>query len=130
MTAVATPAISPPPPTGTTTVSRSSTLGGELEPDGALAGHHERVVVGVHERQPALGGERAGERLAVVGVAVELDDLGAVALGGGALGRGRVAGMRIVARAPCSRAASASAWAWLPEETVHTPSGRSAATAL
>ena len=38
--------------------------------------------------------------------------------------------MRIVARAPCSRAASASAWAWLPEETVHTPSGRSAATAL
>ena len=66
-------------------------LGGELEPDGALAGHHERLVVGVHERQPALGGERAGERLAVVGVAVELDDLGAVALGGRALGRGRVA---------------------------------------
>ena len=91
LTAVATPAISPPPPTGTTTVSRSSTLGGELEPDGALPGHHERLVVGVHERQPALGGERAGERLTVVGVAVELDDLGAVALGGGALGRGRVA---------------------------------------
>ena len=39
-------------------------------------------------------------------------------------------GIRIVARAPCSRAASASAWAWLPEETEQTPSGRSAATAL
>ena len=99
--------------------------------DGALAGHHERLVVGVHEREPALGGERAGERLAVVGVAVELDDLGAVALGGGALGRrARRVGMRIVARAPCSRAARASAWAWLPEETEQTPSGRSAATAL
>jgi hypothetical protein len=38
--------------------------------------------------------------------------------------------MRIVALAPCSRAASASAWAWLPEETEQTPSGRCAATAL
>ena len=66
-------------------------VGGELEPDGALAGHHEGVVVGVHERQPAFGGERAGERLTVVGVAVELDDLRAVALGGGTLGRRRVA---------------------------------------
>jgi hypothetical protein len=65
---------------------------GQLEPDGALPGHHERIVVGVHEREPALGGERAGERVAVVGIAFEIDDLGAVALGGRALGRRGVAG--------------------------------------
>ena len=92
LTAVATPAISPPPPTGTTTVVEVVDLGDQLERDGALPRHHERLVVGMHERQSALGGERHDERLAVVGVAVELDDLGAVALGGGALGRGRVAG--------------------------------------
>jgi hypothetical protein len=47
---------------------------------------------------------------------------------------GASSGIRITARAPSSRAASASACPWLPEETVATPRARSpslsAATAL
>ena len=41
-TAIAIPAASPPPPTGTTTVSRSCELLGELEPERSLAGDHLR----------------------------------------------------------------------------------------
>ena len=62
----------------------------QLEGDGAGAGHDERLVVGVDDAQPALGGELRLQRGAVVGVAVEADDLGAVALRRGALGGGRV----------------------------------------
>jgi hypothetical protein len=38
---------------------------------------------------------------------------------------GASSGIRITARAPCSRAASASACAWLPDDTVATPRSRS-----
>ncbi len=39
----------------------------ELEGRGALAGHDERIVVGVDDRRAALGRQRGGERLAVIG---------------------------------------------------------------
>ena len=54
----------------TTSTSRSGDVGEQLERDRALAGHHARVVVGRDERQPALVGERAAERLAILRVAV------------------------------------------------------------
>ena len=72
------------------------------------------------------------DRVALVGVAVELDHLGAVALGRRALVGGASFGMRIVACGPCSAAASATACAWLPDERrdAAARSRASAATAL
>ena len=50
------PAISPPPPTATTSVSSRGTGLQHLEPDGALAGDDRLVVVGMHEsRGPRCG---------------------------------------------------------------------------
>ena len=48
------PAMSPPPPIGTTIASRSGASASISRRDGALARHHRRVVVGVDERE-ALG---------------------------------------------------------------------------
>ena len=88
----------------------------------------------MHEHHAALGGELVDELLAILAVAVVLDHLGAVALGGGALERRGVVGHEDHRSLPHRRAASATAWAWLPEETAHTPrsssSGDSEETAL
>src|SRR3954463_7835943 len=62
----------------------------QLEARGALARHDEWLVVGMHEREAAVAREVAGHPVAVVGVAIELEHLGAVALGRGALGWRRV----------------------------------------
>ena len=48
--AQATPAINPPPPTGTTTASNCGTLLEQLEADGALPGDDGDVVKGVQKR--------------------------------------------------------------------------------
>ena len=53
----------------------------QLERRRPLAGHHALVVVGVHRDQPALLDQRGEQRLAVLPVAVEEHDLGAVAAG-------------------------------------------------
>src|SRR6185436_13924941 len=91
-----------------------------------LTRHDERLVIGVDERQAAIAGEVDRHLVAVVAVAVELEHLGAEALGCGAS-----CGMRITACRPCSAADSATAWAWFPDEAVATPrSGASAVTAL
>jgi hypothetical protein len=63
----------------------------ELEGSRPLPSHHLGVVVGMYEREAALGGERTHECLAVVAIAIEGEDLGTVAFGGGPLERGRVA---------------------------------------
>ena len=63
----------------------------QLQRRGALAGHHERLVVRVDGRQPALGDQFGQQRLAVPGVAVEEHDLRAVAAR-----RGELAGRRVV----------------------------------
>ncbi len=62
----------------------------QLQRRRALPGHHERVVVGVHQRQPARAGELVHQVLAVLAVAVVGDDLGPVALGRRAFERRRV----------------------------------------
>ena len=63
--AIAIPAASPPPPTGSTNVADVRQLGRELEPDRALARDHALVLERVHERRAGLLGarERRGERL-------------------------------------------------------------------
>ena len=87
---------------------------------------HARVVVGMDRDEPALGDERGQQRLAVLPVAVEAarsrrrSPRVAATLPAGAS-----SGIRITAGTSCSRAASDSAWAWLPEETVATPRARS-----
>ena len=88
--AVEQPAISPPPPIGTTSSVEVGRVLEQLERGRALAGHDARVVVRRDERQAALLGERAPERLAVLGVAVVGDDLGAVAARRRELGGRRV----------------------------------------
>ena len=97
----------------------------QLERDRALPGHHALVVVGVDRDEPALGDQLGEQLLAVGGVAVEARSprrrsrAVAASLPGGAS-----SGIRIVGRhARAARAASASACAWLPEETVATPRG-------
>ena len=55
MSPSATPAISPPPPTGTTTIDSSGTLTNELERDRRLARDRVRVVVRRHEPQVVIG---------------------------------------------------------------------------
>src|SRR5690606_12195458 len=62
----------------------------ELERRGPLAGDDGGVVVRREQRQRALGGEPARERLAILCKAVVGDDLAAVFARGGELGRGRV----------------------------------------
>ena len=89
---VAQPAMSPPPPTGTSNASSVLDVVEQLERDRALPGHHQGIVERVHEHHAALGGEFVDELLAILAVALVLDDLGAVALGGGALERRRVGG--------------------------------------
>ena len=64
----------------------------QLERRRALARHHAQFVVRVDRDEPALGHERRQQLLAVLRVAVEADDLGAVAGRGGELARGRVVG--------------------------------------
>ena len=55
--AVAMPLIRPPPPTATTRHVQVRLRAQHLEPDRALAGDHQRVVEGVHERQALLGAD-------------------------------------------------------------------------
>ena len=90
--AMAIPPMRPPPPTGTSTASRSGHLLQQLEPDGALAGDDARVVEGVDEDQPALGLDLAGAGVGLVEVLPVQDDLGAVAAGGRHLGQRRPLG--------------------------------------
>ena len=63
LTAIATPAASPPPPTGTTTFARSGDVLEQLEPERALAGDDVGVVERVHERHAAPRCARARARL-------------------------------------------------------------------
>ena len=71
--------MSPPPPTGTTSVSSGAGVLDQLEGGGSLARHHQRIVVRTDELEAVFGRERAAERLAVVLVTVVGRDLGAVA---------------------------------------------------
>ena len=78
----------PPPPTGISNASNSPVSLEQFEGQGALAGHHRRIVVGVDEHQPVLGGETAGvERGLHQRVAVQHHP-GAPGGGAGHLGRG------------------------------------------
>ena len=87
LTAVATPARRPPPPTGTSTVATSGRLSMICEPERALPGEDGGVVVGRDERLPLGGGDGQRALHAVPrGRAGELD-AGAQALGARALGR-------------------------------------------
>ena len=54
-------------------------VGEQLERDRSLAGHHERVVVRPHEREPALLREPGADLLAALRPAVVRHDVGAVA---------------------------------------------------
>ena len=113
--AVAEPAISPPPPTGTSSRSSDAAVLDQLERRGALAGHDPLVVVGVDDREPVALGELGEQRLAVAAVAVEAHDPRAVALGGGGLRRGRVLGVDATRRATAGTGGRTTAFA-----TVHT----------
>ena len=62
----------------------------QLEGGRALARDDVGMVVGRHDREAVLGGEGGGQLLAVDGVPVVGDDLGAVAAGRRDLRRGRV----------------------------------------
>ena len=74
----ATPPIRPPPPTGTITTSTSGDVLDDLEPDGAGAGEHRRIVERMDERQPARGLDLV--ELVEQGRAIVVEhDLGAVA---------------------------------------------------
>ena len=89
----------------------------DLEPDRALAGDDPVVVEGRDDRQPALGGDRLGDPLALVAGGPDDDDLGAVGRDPVALdARARRDGMTTTAGTPSSRAARATPWAWLPDE--------------
>ena len=91
--AMAQPAISPPPPTHTSSTSSGARLLEQLERDRPLPGHHALVVVGVdRDRAPRSVDEPGEQPLAVDGVAVEEDHLGAVAAGGRELAGRRVLG--------------------------------------
>ena len=61
----ATPAISPPPPTATSTVSSPGAWSSSSR-HRALAGHDQLVVVGVHEERAGLRGPPIGGALRVV----------------------------------------------------------------
>ena len=114
-TAVATPAISPPPDAGATTISgdepeRRHVLG-DLAARGALPGDHEGIVIGAHQRRAALAGNAVGDGFAVFLVAVVEHHLGAIALGALALGEGESAGITMVACMFRIFAAAATPWA-------------------
>ena len=119
------PAIRPPPDAGVTSRSaldaQVAQLLGGLQPDGPLPGDDVEVVEGGHQHGAALAGEPGGDRLAGFGEAVVEDDLGAVAAGGLDLHPGASAGITMIAGMPSSLAASATPWAWLPEEKATTP---------
>ena len=91
LAATAMPAIRPPPPTATTSVSSSGTACSISMPDGALAGDDGLVVVGMDEDQLLLLGQlqRVAARL-VQRVAVQ-HDFGAEAAGALHLHPGREA---------------------------------------
>ena len=57
--ATATPARSPPPPTGTITASHCGTAGHDLDADRPLTRDHEWVVVGMHEHPSVAIGDPA-----------------------------------------------------------------------
>ena len=89
---------------------------GDLQPDRALAGDDPVVVERRDDRQAALGGDPLGDALALLARRPDDDDLGAVGLDPGLLQRGRVGRHDDDGRAPSSRAARATPWAWLPDE--------------
>ena len=79
--AMAMPEISPPPPIGITSTSRSGTLLQHFERDRALARDDMRIVVRMHPDQPALARLGLGARLRFAdGLAIE-QHLRAVRLG-------------------------------------------------
>ena len=61
-TAVATPEIIPPPPTGTTIVVTSGTWFDDLKAHRPLAGHHRQVVEGVDQGEAFLSDETVDQR--------------------------------------------------------------------
>ncbi len=56
LAATAIPEISPPPPIGTTIVSRSGTIGEQFERDRPLAGDDRRIVIGMDKAEPLFAG--------------------------------------------------------------------------
>ena len=123
--ASATPAHSPPPPTGITTLRQVGHVLEQLEPERALAGDDRRVVERVHERQPAALGalQRARPRRRRRSCRRR--------------GRSRPArarprpwtsarrwGRRPRTGCRARPAAAASAWAWLPALAATTPSAQ------
>ncbi len=90
--AVAQPAISPPPPTGTSRRSRSGTSSRSSSAAVPWPAITAGCSYGGTSVEAALPGQRRAERLAVLGVAVIGHDLGAVAPGRLELGHGRVGG--------------------------------------
>ena len=66
---VAQPAMRPPPLTGTGS-SRAPEVLEQLERNGPLAGHHERIVVRLYQLEPALVRQPRPDLLAALGPAV------------------------------------------------------------
>ena len=86
------PEISPPPPIGTTKVSISGAVPEHLQRQGALAGDHQRVVVGVDEGEAPLTPMREREGSGLLDRLAREDHLGAVPAGVDHLHRRRVDG--------------------------------------
>ena len=78
LAATAMPEISPPPPIGTTSVSRSRHLLQHLERDGALPGDDMRIVEGMDEGQALRLAVRCARIAGLVERLAVEDDLGAV----------------------------------------------------
>ena len=127
LAATAQPERRPPPPHGVTIRSRSGTSSRSSRASVPWPAITASSSNGGTRVAPCSSHDPAGDLLpALAAQPVVEDDLGAVAAGGGDLEGGGVLRHHDGGReCPSSRAASATAWAWFPEEKATTPRERS-----
>ena len=115
------PETSPPPPTWTSTTSASGTSSSISSADRSLAGHHERVVVRMHERAAGLLDERSRCSNAAGMSGGESSTVAPYARRPRSSSATPSATSRRARRCPRRADAYASACAWLPAEMEITP---------